>query len=199
MNYDCICSDELHNYEILLLFFLPVFFLNFFFFFISVIMTLIHMKYAIWTFLEMSVSCITLEWLCGTSMVIKFHKFLFSVGLSWDIAVESEFCFCSLCGLVCMTSLLKIVLITGTAVRCMVLTENRTETSSFYQALFTAANSWLLKLGLNLSLGEESSLTVIVLLKWKSIQKRFLYFWRLRLYWRNHFVLHQIKCLIACA
>lgn len=156
------------------------------------------MKYARWTFLEMSVSCITLEHLCGTSMVIKFHKFLFSVTLSWDIAVKSEFCFCSLCSLVCMTSLLKIVLITGTAVGCTVVIENRTETSSFYQALFTAAKFWLLKLGLNLSLGEESSLTVIVSLKWKSIQKRFLYFWRLRFYWRNNFELDQIKCLIAC-
>lgn len=134
------------------------------------------MKYARWTFLEMSVSCITLEYLCRTSMVIKFHKFLVSLTLSWDIAVESEFCFCSLGSLVCMTSLLKIVLITGAAVGCMVLIENRTETSSFYQALFTAANFWLLKLGLNLSLGEESSLTVIVSLKWKRIQKRFLYF-----------------------
>lgn len=46
-----------------------------------------------------------------------------------------------------MTSLLKSVLITDTAVGCMVLSENRTETSSFFQALFTAANFWLLKIG----------------------------------------------------
>lgn len=104
------------------------------------------MKYARWTFLEMSVSCITLDHLCRTSMVIKFHKFLFSVTLSWDIAVESEFYFCSLCSLVCMTSLLKRVLITATAVGYMLPIENRTENSSFFQALFTAASFWLLKI-----------------------------------------------------
>lgn len=117
------------------------------FFFVLVIMTLIHMKYARWTFLEMSVSCITLEQLCRTITVSKFHKFLFSVALSWDIAVESEFCFCSLCSLVCMASLLQSVLISGTAVGCMVPIENRTETSSFFQEVFTAANFWLLKIG----------------------------------------------------
>lgn len=99
--------------------------------------------------MEISVSCITLEQLCRTSTIIKSHKLLFSVTLSWDVAVESEFCFCSLCSVVCMTNLLKSVLITGTAVGCMVPVENRAEISSFFQLLplFTAANLWLLNIG----------------------------------------------------
>lgn len=44
-----------------------------------------------------------------------------------------------------MTRLLKSVLITGTAAGCTVLIENKTETSSFFQALFIAADFWLLK------------------------------------------------------
>lgn len=99
-------------------------------FFLLIIITLIHMKYARQTFLEMWVSCITSEWLYRIIIVIRFHKFLFSIALSWGIAAESEFGFCSLCSLVCMTSLLKSVLISGTAVACMVPIENRTETSS---------------------------------------------------------------------
>lgn len=46
-----------------------------------------------------------------------------------------------------MTRLLKSVLITGTAVGWTVLIENKTETSSFLQALFIAADFWLLKTG----------------------------------------------------